>query len=148
MAGDLSFFLAVDAPDTIRLAAPTDLARWRLVPDQAWARGIQNVKRRMGQMQLVRFGDADGPSGLSAESGLAPSALADPALCGPDAPIGMDGQVVLIVSRDTFLFAMPSDAGQTRRFWTAAKRAAATGAALSSTPLTCRARKWVVATAP
>ena len=148
MAGDLAFFLAVDSSEAIRTATADDLSRWHLNTDQAWTRGIANLKGRLGALQIVQIGGEQGPSGLSASSGLAPSSLAEPFLCGPAAPTGMAGQVVLVYSRDTFLFAVPSDTTQTRRFWVEAKRAAATGGSLSSTPLTCHDGKWVVAAPP
>lgn len=127
---------------------PADLVRWSLGIDQAWARGVQNLKRRMGAMQAVRIGGEAGPSGLGAASGLAPSRLADPALCGPAAPTGIDRQIVLVVARDMFIFANPADIDETRRFWVTARQLLATGSGLSSTPLTCKGGKWVVAPTP
>lgn len=148
IAGDLSYFLAVDSSETIRTAGPTDLARWGLTEAAAWSRAIANVKVRVGPLEMIRLGDENGPSGLTAASGLAPSIISDPAFCGPAAPTGMDQQVVFVLSRDTLLFAMPSDSEQTKRFWAAVDTEAANGRTLSSTPLTCRVGKWTIATHP
>lgn len=148
LAGDLSYFLAVDSTDTIRTAGREDLAHWHLSEADAWTRARQQLKTRVGPLQLVRLGGEDGPSGLGAESGLAPSIIADPALCGPGAPEGRRGWIVLIFDRETLLFADPSDEVQTQRFWAVIKQARAARTSLSSTPLTCRNGHWVVARAP
>lgn len=149
MAGDLSYFLAVDSPNSIRTAAKSDLARWGIDEAAAWQKAVSHIKERVGPLGIVRLGDDKGPSGLAASSGLAPSILADPALCSQErAPNGSDGQIVLLYARDMFLFAIPSDADGTRRFWRVAKEEIATGRSFSSTPLTCRDGHWVVAPAP
>ncbi len=97
---------------------------------------------------MIRFGGEEGPGGIAADSGLAPSILAEPAFCGPQAQDGTEGQVVLLYARDMFLYAAPTDREQTDRFWKAAKAEIAGGRSLSSTPLTCHDGHWVVAKAP
>ena len=145
MAGDLAWYLAVDAPRTIRLASPADLARWHLDEAAAWARAVANVKGRVGPLEQTRLGDEDGADGLGAKSGLAPSVLADPAMCGPAAPEGAGGQLVLLYARDLYLYALPADAAH---FWTRARAEIAAGRSLSHTVVTCRAGRWVTATPP
>lgn len=148
MAGDLSFFLAVDSPETIRLAGPADLARWRLDENAAWSRAVANIRTRIGPLQPTRLGGENGLDGFGAASGLAPSLLADPTICGPTAPDGMQGQLVLVYARDMFVYAIPSDRAQTRDFWKAASREIANGRSMSHTVLTCRTGHWAVVKAP
>jgi hypothetical protein len=88
-----------------------------------------------------------GALGFSASSGLAPSVLADPQMCGSPAS-GFEGDVVLLFAHDTFLMADPKDTDQTRLFWKAVKEEIAADRTLSKTPFTCRGGHWVAATAP
>ena len=82
MAGDLAYYLAVDAPDTIRLVMRADLDRWQIDEATAWRRGVANIRVRIGPLQLFHLDSEDGATGMSAQSGLAPSLLADPTTCG------------------------------------------------------------------
>lgn len=148
MAGDLSYFLAVDSPETIRTATTDDLKRWDIDEANAWTRALANIRVHVGALDVIQLIDENGPRGIAADSGLAPSILAEPAFCGPAAREGSEGQLILLYARDMFLFALPADREQTARFWTAAKEAIAGGHSLSSTPLTCHDGHWVVAKAP
>lgn len=148
VAGDLSFFLAIDSPETIRLVSLVDLAKWKIDEASAWQRGVENLKSHVGPLAISRLGSKDGAIGLTADSGLAPSLLADPAFCGEAAPDALDGQTVLVYSREMFLFAKPSDVNMTKLFWKTAKEEIAAGRSMSDTPLSCRGGRWQAATAP
>jgi hypothetical protein len=142
MAGDLSYFLAVDSPETIRLARPDDLARWKIGEAEAWRMAISHLKARIGPLTQTRLGSENGASGLAAASGLAPSMLADPAICGPSSPDGLGRQLVLVYARDMFLYSVPSDVAMTATFWSVAKTEVAAGRSMSATVLTCHAGHW------
>jgi hypothetical protein len=148
MAGDLAFFLAVDSPEMIRTATRDDLSRWKLDEAAAWTQALANIHQHVGPLDMIRLGGEDGPGGIAADSGLAPSILAESAFCGPKAQNGTEGQVVLLYARDMFLYAAPTDHEQTDRFWKAAKAEIAARRSLSSTPLTCHDGHWVAAKAP
>jgi hypothetical protein len=143
MAGDLSYFLAVDSPDAIRLATPADLARWKVDEGAAWTRGIANIGSLLGAMQLAQLAGYEDSSGLVAASGLAPSVLADPAMCAGTRLPGAD--LVLVNARDMFLFA---SAAHAEDFWKVARAEIAAGRSLSATVLTCRDGRWAVAEPP
>lgn len=147
-AGDLSLFLAVDSPTAIRTASTDDLARWHIDLAAAWERGLANIKPRVGTLQIMRMIDDNGASGITAESGLAPSVLALPQMCAADAPRANEVQVVLIISRDAYLFGTPDDPDSMARFWRDAKVAIANKTAMSITPITCRNGAWVAVTPP
>lgn len=140
LAGDLSWFLAVDEPHSIRLVGRDDLAGWHLDEDAAWARAIANVTTRVGPLRPTRLGSAEGVHGYGAPTGLAPSILADPARCGTGH--AMEGQLVLVYDRDLFLFATASDPADVKRFWAVVAEEVAAKRSLSHTVLTCRAGKW------
>ena len=148
MASDLSLFLAIDAPDTIRPAGPADLRRWNIDVAEAWRRAVVNIKQRIGPLQPTRLGNERGAVGFGAASGLAPSMLADPSVCGPTAQNGIRGQLVLLYARDMFLYADPTDTAMTSLFWSVVKAETAAGRSLSSTVLTCRSGRWEVAAPP
>lgn len=147
MAGDLSFFLAVDSEQSIRSAVVADLARWKIDEATAWRRAIANLEDRIGPVAPTHLGSEAGAFGFGAASGLAPSLLADPMLCGP-ATKDMNGQLVLLYTRDMFLLADPKDEVMTKKFWSAVDAEVTAGRSLSSTPLTCRDGRWVTATHP
>ena len=148
MAGDLAFFLAVDSPKSLRTARKADLERWKVDESAAWQRAIANGQKRMGSVQLLRYKGENGATGMVAESGLAPTLLADPAFCGPASPDGPGHMVILLLDRESFLLGTPNDEDMYARFWKAAKEEISAGSSLSSTPLTCRDGHWVVAKAP
>lgn len=148
LAGDLSLYLAVDSPTALRTAIMDDLRRWKIDEAKAWSIGTSNLKARIGPLSVVHFGDANGPTGWGADSGLAPSMLADPDVCGPTAPEWLNRMIVLVLTRDTLLFALPDDKHQTTEFWAAAKAAIAAQSSLSSTPITCRGGHWAAVPLP
>jgi hypothetical protein len=149
MAGDLSFFLAIDSPETIRTASTDDLARWRLEEGAAWERATSNIRARMGELAMGPLeGQPNGATAIGAESGLAPSLLAEPMSCSTEHPAGVEGQIVLVVSRDAYIFGVPSDSDSMRRFWDTAKALTAAPAPFSATPLTCDDGRWEVVAAP
>ena len=135
LAGDLSYFAAIDSPDTIRPVGPTDLAEMKIDEATAWARAIANTKAHIGPLELTRLGGDNGATGLFAASGLAPSVLADPSTCGDSSPNGVGKQVVLVYARDLFLFAVPSDRQMVRVFWETAKQEITAGRSMSATPV-------------
>lgn len=145
MAGDLAFFLAVDLPELIRVAGPEDLKRWKLSESDAWRRAVANIKARMGPITSIRLHDQNGPSGFGADSGLAPSLLAAPAACDEKPGAMWNEAVVLVFSRDAFLYADTRDRAMSTRFWSAARTMIDEGESMSRTVLRCRSGKWSVA---
>lgn len=149
MAGDLSFFLAVDSPETIRTASTDDLERWRLDEASAWDRAASNIRSRMGGIAMGPLEDQpDSATAIGAESGLAPSLLADPVSCSLKHPKGNGRQVVLVVSRNAYIFGVPSDRDSMRRFWGTAKALTRAPAPFSATPLTCDNGRWKAIAVP
>ena len=146
LAGDLSWFLALDDEHTIRLVGRDDLAGWHLDEDAAWARAIANVKTRVGPLRPTRLGSAEGVHGFGAPTGLAPSMLADPEQCGTGQ--AMEGQLVLVYDRDLYLVANASDPADAKRFWSMVAEEVAAKRSLSHTVLTCRAGKWEAVAPP
>jgi hypothetical protein len=116
MAGDLSFFLAVDSPETIRTASTDDLERWQLKEAAAWDRAAANIRSRLGEFTVGPIeGQPDSATAIGAESGLAPIS------CSGENPQGLESQIVLVVSRDAYIFGVPSEPDSMRRFWATAK---------------------------
>jgi hypothetical protein len=148
VAGDVSFFLAVDSPINLRSVSPADLKRWKINEVTAWEIAIKNLKVRVGPVNFIRLGTESGAQGIGAESGLAPSILAQAELCGVNKPTGISNQIVLLYSKDMFLFTLPSDSEMTSTFWSVVKSEIAAGNSLSTTPLTCKEGRWVVAAVP
>lgn len=148
MAGDLSYFLAVDSPDSIRTASRSDLKRWHVDEAAAWTRAFANLAGRISPLSVTHLGSEDGASGIGAASGLAPSLLADPSYCAEDQPAGANAEIALVYAKDFFLFAIPSDKTMTARFWAAVKAETAAGRSLSSTPIVCRNGHWVALSIP
>lgn len=148
LAGDVAMFLAVDSEQSLRTAGPDDLSRWKIDLQTAWEVARTNIKARMGQVEMFRVGNKDGASGLGAASGLAPSLLANGTFCGPETEKDKGRMVVLVVSKDVFLYADTEDRLQTARFWKAAAQLAKDGASLSLTPLSCEQGKWVAVPFP
>jgi hypothetical protein len=142
LAGDLSLFLAIDSPETIRLANKADLAGWHLAEAQAWPLAIAHIRARMGRVAIARLGGEAGAPGLTADSGLAPSVLADPELCGAGAS-RFGGWSVLLYSRDMLLIADPADRAMVELFERTARDEIAADRSMSSTVLTCRGGHWV-----
>jgi hypothetical protein len=142
MAGDLSYFLAVDSPESIRTAGKSDLARWHIDEATAWKIAIGNLGARVGSISVLHLGADDGANGIGAASGLAPSILADPTYCAKDSPAGANGEIILLYAKDFFLFTIPADKAMTSRFWTSVKAEIGAGRSLSSTPLACRDGRW------
>jgi hypothetical protein len=148
LAGDLAQFLAVDSVQALRTASTDDLARWKIDLPTAWSRARANIRVRIGPIAMFRLGDERGAAGMSAESGLAPSLLATDEFCSRKAPRGIDGQVVLLLSRDDFLFGIPSDRAGMTHFWEATAKLINGKGSLSATPITCREGKWVTVPLP
>ena len=143
LAGDLSLFLAIDSADSIRTASPADLLRWKLDVASAWRQAIVNIRARIGTLAVGPIADAtDAATAIGGASGLAPSLLAEPSSCGPAAPSGLAGQVVLVAAKDAFLVGMPRERDSMRRFWKTATAMIDAGRSLSATPITCRDGKW------
>ncbi len=147
-AGDLSIFLAVDSPISLRSASPDDLKRWKIDEPSAWKRALDNHQARVGPIRFVRLGNETGAQGVGADSGLAPSMLAQPSLCSEQKPSGISNQIVLLYSKDIFLFALPADEQMMTTFWSVVKSEIATGRSLSNTPFTCQNGRWAVVPIP
>jgi hypothetical protein len=145
IAGDLAYFLAIDSPETIRLATMEDLRSWSLDEQNAWKRAQSNIKAHMGPIAFAELESEPGATLLVADSGLAPSMLAEAALCGPRSPAGF---LALVMTRDTVLVGFPGDEASIRAFWNAARPLIETGEGLSSTPITCVGGNWTSAPIP
>ena len=74
--------------------------------------------------------------------------LAQPTLCGAQKLNGIQGQVVLLYSKDMFLFALPADPAMMRTFWSVVKGEIAKERSLSNTPITCQNGRWIVVPIP
>lgn len=142
LAGDLSTFLAVDSLETVRIANIEDLTRWGLTEEQAWIRAVGSIKVRVGPLGFAQLEGEPNSSALVADSGLAPSVLADPAFCGPEKRDGLDGAIVLLMSRDALLFGFPKEKASIESFWRVAKSEIKAKTSLSSTPIACRDGRW------
>ena len=79
---------------------------------------------------------------IVAESGLAPSILGDPVLCGPASPTGLKGAVVLLLARDALLVGFPDDKDSMRAFWKVTREQIGKDQSLSKTAITCRNGRW------
>ncbi len=148
LAGDLSVFLAIDSPETIRTASLDDLKKWGLTEAEAWNRAISSIKARIGPLGFAKLEGEPDSSVMVANSGLAPSILADPVFCGPAAPSGLSEAVVLLLSRDAFLLGFPGEKRSIRTFWKIAKDQIQQGLSMSRTAITCEGGQWVVAPTP
>lgn len=148
LAGDLSFFLAVDSPVNIRSASPSDLKLWKIDESMAWQLAESNLKSRIGPIAIAHLGDETGASGITADSGLAPSLMADPRFCSATSPNGISSQIILLYGRDMILFAVPSDLDMTAKFWKTAKSEITAGRSMSSTPVTCKNGHWTTVLGP
>ena len=145
LAGDIAQFLAFDTPDAIRLASLADLAALKIDQRQAWDRALSNLRGRIGPINEGIYGDNPGTTAFSADSGLGPSLLAFPELCGPQAPNGRDAEQLLLFDRNTVFFGIPGNGQDFAKFQQMARAAIATGSSYSNTVITCHGGKWVVA---
>lgn len=142
LAGDLSVFLAIDSPETIRTVVFDDLKAWNLSEAQAWEAALASVKARIGPVGFARMKNEPAASVIVAESGLAPSILGDPVLCGPASPTGLKGAVVLLLARDALLVGFPDDKDSMRAFWKVTREQIGKDQSLSKTAITCRNGRW------
>lgn len=142
LAGDLALFLAIDSPESIRTANLDDLKKWGVTEDQAWANAFGSIKARIGPLGFAQLEGEPDSSALVADSGLAPSVLADPAFCGPEKSDGLNEAIVLLISRHTLLFGFPKEKASIASFWSVAKREISANTTVSSTPITCRNGRW------
>lgn len=139
-AGDLSLFLAIDKPSSISYLTRADLSDFALTESEAWTIALGSTPVRIGELSVASFGEA---SVVTAESGLAPSALADPSFCGPDGNPAVAGAVALAIANDMFLIGLPSIQSSIQSFWSTARNEVETGQSASETPLLCQDGKWV-----
>ena len=144
LAGDVVEALAFDSDEALRFATRSDLATLKLDEATAFKRGRANLKERIGSVNMGKLaGEEDGLEVISAESGLATGLLVSGATCGPDAPTGLgEGMHVLVLDRNSYLWANDGDPygmGAFRRF---VGRHAAAKDLLSNTPLRCVAGRW------
>nr|WP_298896765.1 hypothetical protein [uncultured Altererythrobacter sp.] len=139
-AGDLSLFLAIDKPSSISYLTRADLSDFALTESEAWTIALGSTPVRIGALSVASYGAA---SVVTAESGLAPSALADPSFCGPDGNPAVAGAVVLAIANDMFLIGLPEIESSMQSFWSAARSEVETGQSASETPLLCQDGKWV-----
>lgn len=145
IAGDLAYFLAIDAPESIRIATLDDLKGWNLDEASAWKRAQSNLKARIGPIGFAGLEHEPAARLIVADSGLAPSILSDPALCGPASPSGL---LAFVIARDSVLVAFPDDKASIRAFWKVAKPFLDAGQGLSSTAITCDDGQWTIASNP
>jgi hypothetical protein len=148
LAGDLSLFLAIDSPESIRTAQSSDLVRWGLTESDAWAKAISAIKQKVGPIGFARLEGEPDSSLLVSESGLAPSILAEPASCGPNSPDGFEGAILLLLSRDSVLFGFPKEKRSISTFWRIVRARISNQSAMSSTPITCKDGSWVSVALP
>ena len=148
LAGDLSAFLAIDSPESIRTVVFDDLKTWNLSEDQAWAKALAGIKTRVGPVGFAKLQDEPASSVMVAESGLAPSILADNALCGPASPTGFSGAMILLLSRDAFLLGFPGEKDSSKAFWKISKRLIADDGSMSKTVITCSEGRWMQVPVP
>ena len=140
LAGDLSLFLAIDKPSSISYLTRADLSDFALTEGEAWIIALGSTPVRIGELSVASYGEA---SVVTADSGLAPSALADPSFCGPDGNPTVAGAVALAIANDMFLIGLPSIESSIQSFWSAARNEVETGQSASDTPLLCQDGKWV-----
>ena len=140
LAGDLSLFLAIDKPSSISYLTNDDLSDFALTESEAWTIALGSTPVRIGALSVASYGEA---SVVTAESGLAPSALSDPNFCGPDGNPAVAGAVALAIANDMFLIGLPEIESSMQSFWSAARSEVETGQSASETPLLCQDGKWV-----
>lgn len=140
LAGDLSVFLAIDAPETIAIATAGDLARWKIDADTARSLALLNLRRRIGTIQSAEL-EKDQAEAWTAESGLASGLLADARFCG-QTDSRWEGKVAFLAERDVVLVldGRPGAAPKTRS--RIADRISK-GATVSRTPIVCRQGSWI-----
>lgn len=148
LAGDLSVFLAIDSPEAIRTVGFEDLKAWNLSEAQAWDTALSTIKTRVGPVGFAKLQGEPAATVVVAESGLAPSVLADSAVCGPASPTGFSGGVILLLSRDAFLIGLPATKESIQAFWKTAKRLIANKESMSDTAITCRDGHWTQVPVP
>lgn len=145
LGGDMAQFLAFDTPDAIRLASLAELTELKIDQSQAWVRALSNLRGRIGPINEGIYGDNPGTTAFSADSGLGPSLLVLPEICGPGAPTGRNGEQLLVFDRNITFFGIPGNARDFAKFQQMARAAIANGSSYSSTVITCQNGKWVVA---
>ena len=138
--GDLSLFLAIDKPNSISYLTRADLSDFALTENEAWTIALGSTPVRIGELSVASYGEA---SVVVADSGLAPSALADPSFCGPEGNSAVAGAVTLAIANDMFLIGLPGIESSVKSFWSAARNEVETGQSASETPLLCQDGKWV-----
>lgn len=148
LVGDLSVFLAIDSPESIRTVNFDDLKTWNLSDDEAWVKALASIKMRVGPVGFAKLQDEPASSVMVAESGLAPSILADIALCGPASPTGFSGAMILLMSRDAFLLGFPGEKDSIKAFWKISKRLIADNGSMSKTVITCSEGRWMQVPVP
>ena len=139
-AGDLSLFLAIDKPSSIAYLTHDDLSDFDLTEDEAWTIALGSTPVRIGELSAASYDEA---FVITADSGLAPSALADPSFCGPEGNPAVAGAVTLAIANDMFLIGLPSIARSLQSFWSTARNVVEIGQSASETPLLCQDGKWV-----
>lgn len=139
-AGDLSLFLAIDKPSSIAYLTHDDLSDFDLTEDEAWTIALGSTPVRIGELSAASYDEA---FVITADSGLAPSALADPSFCGPEGNPAVAGAVTLAIANDMFLIGLPSIESSMQSFWSTARNVVEIGQSASETPLLCQDGKWV-----
>ena len=87
LAGDLSTFLAVDSPETVRIANVEDLKRWGLTEEQAWTRAMASIQARVGPVGFAQLeGEPDSSTLRCATGTLRCSGSAGGAETRPSGP--------------------------------------------------------------
>lgn len=145
LAGDLIVLLMANDDNMMSVVGGDLLAKASISTEAAWDLAARNTAAALGQLQVGSYGP-DGPLAISADSALATGLLAGPEACisGPLA----DGAIVLVVDRNTFIIGRPSEAYAIGLFWDFVRAAIKDGSYASSTPITCKNKKWAVAEIP
>lgn len=143
-AGDLVQILAIDSAASIRYANSQDLQKLRLNEEQAWARGLTNLKTRLGPLEAGPLEGIEGLIAVSGDSGLAPSVLLLPGACDH----GKSGLPILVLARHFFVQPADGAAVTMGGFWRLAEFEDTSPEAFSRKVIACREGQWATIEAP
>lgn len=143
-AGDLVQILAIDSAASLRYAEREDLQKLKLSEDEAWARGLANLKTRMGLLDVAPMEGAEDLIAVSGHSGLAPSALLLPGACAP----GKNSLPILVLARHFFVHPVDGKAVTMGGFWRLAEFEATSPEAFSRKVIACRDGQWATIELP
>lgn len=105
LAADVGLLLAFDTPTALGGAVRSSLEDMNVTEDEAFARAVENLSERVGDLDIQRFQHAN-VFHIRAESGLATGLLALP----DQWRNGVPACVVLVLTRQAFLWCDMADA--------------------------------------